>query len=52
MWDRKYTVFGRVIKGMSDVKLISTAPTRPGTVNPSPKIVIKTVTLRPRASVQ
>jgi cyclophilin family peptidyl-prolyl cis-trans isomerase len=51
-WDNQYTVFGRVIQGLNDARIISSAPTRPGTVNPDPKIVIKRVTLQPRANFQ
>lgn len=51
-WDRKYTVFGRVVRGINDVKIISNAPVRPGSVNPEPKVVIRSVTIQPRASVQ
>lgn len=49
-WDKRYTVFGRVIRGINDAKIISTAPVRPGTVNPDPKVVIKSITLEPRAN--
>lgn len=49
-WDGDYTVFGRVIEGMSNARVISTAPTREGSTNPDPKIVIKSVTLHPRAN--
>ena len=49
-WDGSYTVFGRVIEGLGNARVISTAPTRPGTTNPDPKIVIKSVTLQPRAN--
>ncbi len=49
MWDGKYTVFGRVIKGMNDADIISTAPVREGTENPADPIVIKRITLQPRA---
>jgi len=49
-WNNQYTVFGRVIEGLTQARIISGAPTRPGTVNPDPKIVIKSVTLQPRAN--
>jgi peptidylprolyl isomerase len=52
MWDTRYTVFGRVIRGMSVARDISNAPPRPGTTNPDPKVVIKSVTLQPRANFQ
>ncbi len=50
MWDGKYTVFGRVIKGMNDADIISTAPVREGTENPADPIVIKRITLQPRSN--
>ncbi len=49
-WDEDYTVFGRVIQGMVEANIISTAPGRPGTKNPDPPIFIKRITLQPRAS--
>ena len=52
MWDAQYTVFGRVIDGMSNADAIAGAPTRPAphAQNPSEKIVIKRATLQPRAN--
>jgi cyclophilin family peptidyl-prolyl cis-trans isomerase len=52
MWDRRYTAFGRVIRGMNDARIISGAPTRAGGTNPEPKVVVKSITLQPRASYQ
>ena len=52
MWDRRYTAFGRVISGMNDARVISSAPTRAGTTNPEPKVVVKSITLQPRANFQ
>ena len=52
MWDRQYTVFGKVIKGLSYAMVISGAPGRPASpdgINPYPKIVIKSVAIRPRS---
>jgi cyclophilin family peptidyl-prolyl cis-trans isomerase len=49
-WERRYTIFGKVIDGLNNARVISTAPTRPGTTNPDPKIVIKSITLLPRAN--
>ncbi len=49
-WDEGYTVFGRVISGMNDADIISNAPVRAGTSNPNPPVVIKRVTLQPRAN--
>lgn len=51
-WEGRYTVFGRVIKGITAVNDISNAPPRPGTTNPDPKVVIKSITLQPRANFQ
>jgi cyclophilin family peptidyl-prolyl cis-trans isomerase len=50
-WDAQYTVFGKVIEGMSNAQVIAGAPTRPAPYNENPadKIVIKSATLRPRA---
>ncbi|MDQ3649497.1 MAG: peptidylprolyl isomerase, partial [Acidobacteriota bacterium] len=50
MWDQQYTVFGRVIRGMNDADIISSAPVREGTENPNPPVVIKRITLQPRAN--
>jgi cyclophilin family peptidyl-prolyl cis-trans isomerase len=49
-WDDKYTVFGRVVEGLAQARVISGAPTRAGTTNPDPKIVMRSVTLQPRAN--
>ena len=49
-WDGQYTAFGKVIQGMSNAQVIAGAPTRPGTENPADKIVIKSITLQPRAN--
>jgi cyclophilin family peptidyl-prolyl cis-trans isomerase len=51
-WDAQYTVFGKVIEGMSNADAIAGAPTRPAphTENPAEKIVIKRATLQPRAN--
>lgn len=49
-FDKKYTVFGHVIDGINNVEVIMNAPTVQGTPTPSDKIVIKSVTLQPRAS--
>lgn len=51
-WDSQYTVFGKVIEGMNNVQVIAGAPTRPGSENPEEKIVMKSVTLQPRANFQ
>ena len=49
-FDKKYTVFGRVIDGIKNAEVIMGAPTEQGTARPSDKIVIKSVALQPRAS--
>jgi cyclophilin family peptidyl-prolyl cis-trans isomerase len=49
-WDGQYTVFGRVIDGMNNAQIIAGAPTRPGTESPADKIVVKSITLQPRAN--
>jgi cyclophilin family peptidyl-prolyl cis-trans isomerase len=52
MWDAQYTVFGKVIDGMSNAQVIAGAPTRPAPYaeNPAEKIVVKSATLQPRAN--
>lgn len=49
-FDKKYTVFGRVIDGIQNAEIIMRAPTAEGTSRPSDKVVIKSVTLQPRAN--
>jgi cyclophilin family peptidyl-prolyl cis-trans isomerase len=49
-WDAQYTAFGRVVEGMNNAQVIAGAPTRPGTESPYDKIVIKSITLQPRAN--
>lgn len=49
-FDKKYTVFGRVIDGIKNAEMIMGAPTAPGTPRPADKVLIKSVTLQPRAS--
>ena len=49
-FDKKYTVFGRVIDGINNAEVIMHAPTEQGTPRPSDKVVIKSVTLQPRAN--
>jgi cyclophilin family peptidyl-prolyl cis-trans isomerase len=51
-WDAQYTVFGKVVEGMSNAHVIAGAPTRPAPYNESPadKIVIRKATLQPRAN--
>ncbi len=49
-FDKKYTVFGRVIDGIQNAEIIMHAPTAEGTSRPSDKVVIKSVTLQPRTN--
>jgi cyclophilin family peptidyl-prolyl cis-trans isomerase len=49
-FDEKYTVFGRVIEGIGNVDIIANAPVMPGTEHPADRIVIKSITLQPRAN--
>ena len=49
-FDKKYTVFGRVIDGIKNAEVIMTAPTQPGSERPADKVVIKSVTLQPRSN--
>jgi peptidylprolyl isomerase len=48
-FDRDYTVFGRVIGGISNAEIIMGAPVESGTERPADKIVIKSITLQPRS---
>ena len=49
-WDEHYTAFGKVVEGMSNAQVIAGAPTLPRTEHPADKIVIKSITLQPRAN--
>lgn len=48
-FDKKYTVFGKVIQGLSSADAISGAPIGPLPEHPADKIIVKTITLQPRA---
>lgn len=48
-FDKRYTVFGKVIEGLNNADVIMNAPTEEGTQRPADRIVIKAVTLQPRA---
>ena len=49
-FDQKYTVFGRVIEGINNADIISTAPLAEGTQDrPADRILVKSITLAPRA---
>ncbi len=47
-FDKLYTVFGKVIEGMNEARIISGAPTTPGTERPAEKIVIKSISIQKR----
>ena len=49
-WDKKYTMFGKVIQGLNNADIIAGAPVEPGTERPAPKIIIKSITLEPRSN--
>ncbi|HYG10880.1 MAG TPA: peptidylprolyl isomerase [Pyrinomonadaceae bacterium] len=50
-FDRRYTVFGRVIEGINNADIISTAPLAEGAQDrPADKIIVKSITLAPRAN--
>jgi cyclophilin family peptidyl-prolyl cis-trans isomerase len=50
-FDQKYTVFGRVIEGINNADIISNAPIAEGTQDrPADKILVKSITLAPRAN--
>ena len=48
-FDRKYTVFGHVIQGINNAEIIMRAPIEQGTERPADKVVIKSISLQPRA---
>jgi cyclophilin family peptidyl-prolyl cis-trans isomerase len=48
-FDNRYTVFGRVIEGISNADVIAGDKVSEGTDRPSVKIMVKSVTLAPRA---
>lgn len=48
-FDRRYTVFGKVILGLNNADVIMGAPVDEGTERPADKIVIKSVTIEPRS---
>ena len=45
-FDKRYTVFGRVIEGLNTADIIASAPVEPGTEHPADKIVIKSIKLQ------
>jgi peptidylprolyl isomerase len=48
-FDADYTVFGRVIDGITNAEIIMRAPVEEETERPAEKIVVKRVTLQPRS---
>jgi cyclophilin family peptidyl-prolyl cis-trans isomerase len=49
-WDGQYTIVGEVVQGLSNVAIISNAPTAPGTETLKDKVVMKKVYLEKRAA--
>jgi cyclophilin family peptidyl-prolyl cis-trans isomerase len=45
-FDKKYTIFGKVIEGQDVVNLISKVPTASGTERPAAPVIIKSVTIQ------
>ena len=48
-FDEDYTVFGRVIAGITNAEIIMGAPVVEETERPADKIVVKSITLQPRS---
>jgi cyclophilin family peptidyl-prolyl cis-trans isomerase len=48
-FDEDYTIFGRVIEGITNAEIIMGAPVEGETERPVERIVVKSVTLQPRA---
>jgi cyclophilin family peptidyl-prolyl cis-trans isomerase len=48
-FDEDYTVFGKVIQGITNAEIIMRAPAAEETERPADKIVVKSVTLQPRS---
>ena len=48
-FDGDYTVFGRVIEGITNAEIIMRAPVVEGTERPAERIVVKKITLQPRS---
>jgi peptidyl-prolyl cis-trans isomerase B (cyclophilin B) len=51
-FDEDYTVFGRVIDGVTNAEIIMRAPVVTGTERPAEKIVVKSITLQPRSKYE
>lgn len=48
IFDKKYTVFGRIIEGLNNAYIISISPTVPGTERPEDPVVVNRASLQPR----
>jgi len=48
-FDESYTVFGKVIEGINNADVIAGAPVADGSDRPADKVVIKSITLKPRS---
>lgn len=48
-FDENYTVFGRVIDGITNAEIIISAPVEAGTERPVARIIVKSITLQPRS---
>jgi cyclophilin family peptidyl-prolyl cis-trans isomerase len=48
-FDKRYTVFGKVIEGLNNAEVIMGAPTQEGAERPADPIIIKSITLQPRS---
>jgi cyclophilin family peptidyl-prolyl cis-trans isomerase len=49
LFDEDYTIFGRVIDGITNAEIIMRAPVAEETERPAERIVVKSVTLQPRS---
>lgn len=48
-FDEDYTVFGKVIAGLTNAEIIMRAPVEEGSERPADKVVVKKITLEPRS---
>jgi cyclophilin family peptidyl-prolyl cis-trans isomerase len=49
-FDKRYTIFGRVIEGLGNADIISNAPVVEGSERPADKVLVKSVTLALRSN--
>jgi peptidylprolyl isomerase len=49
-FDKRYTVFGKVVSGQNNANIMANAPAEQGSNRPFDNIVIKTITLEPRTN--